>query len=485
MRFIDKKSLDRLSFQNLLDRVEPFSPYGKKILVDIKPFIKGQENKLEAEFDKLEKLSLFRQENIGIVEEIEHDLSSLKNIKNLLENGTKNYIFDEVDLFEIKGQAMIVEGLDLKIKDDKLSSYFLKSLEQVIKILDPNDEKIGHFHLYNAYSSELAAIRGEKKVLEQKIFATDDEDAKKILLQERGYILVREEKEEYKVRLSLSEKLKVHLKDFIHNINQLAQLDFAMAKVRFAEQYQCKRPTIIYDKVLVEGTGFVNIRVKEMLENQKKQYTPINISLKAGTTVITGANMGGKSVALSTIVENLLLFHYGFFVAVEEAKLSLMEFIEFVSDDMQDVTQGISSFGAEIYKLKRIYPLLRLKQCFVVFDEFARGTNPQEGQKFVKGLITFLNKFSSISVITSHFDGVIDSKATHYQIVGLKNINLEKLKKKISLGSSSLNVIQEYMDYRLEKIDSQIVPRDALHVAQLIGLDKELEEIIQKEYIQE
>ena len=77
MRFIDKKSLDRLSFQNLLDRVEPFSPYGKKILIDIKPFIKGQENKLEAEFDKLEKLSLFRQENIGIVEEIEQDRKSV------------------------------------------------------------------------------------------------------------------------------------------------------------------------------------------------------------------------------------------------------------------------------------------------------------------------------------------------------------------------------------------------------------------------
>lgn len=24
---------------------------------------------------------------------------------------------------------------------------------------------------------------------------------------------------------------------------------------------------------------------------------------------------------------------------------------------------------------------------FVVFDEFARGTNPQEGQKFVKALV--------------------------------------------------------------------------------------------------
>lgn len=43
--------------------------------------------------------------------------------------------------------------------------------------------------------------------------------------------------------------------------------------------------------------------------------------------MITGANMGGKSVALKTVAENVLLFQMGFFVFAKYASIPLLDFI--------------------------------------------------------------------------------------------------------------------------------------------------------------
>jgi len=94
------------------------------------------------------------------------------------------------------------------------------------------------------------------------------------------------------------------------------------------------------------------IEVDDIVKTKNKKYTPISIRLNIGTTMITGANMGGKSVALKTIAENVLLFQMGFFVFAKYASIPLLDFIFFVSDDVQDISKGLSTFGAEIIKLK-------------------------------------------------------------------------------------------------------------------------------------
>ena len=178
---------------------------------------------------------------------------------------------------------------------------------------------------------------------------------------------------------------------YLENIDKIGNLDFLMAKVKFAQQYGGKRAKISTD-MKISAKKLVNIEVREMLASKGKEFTPIDIELGSGVTIITGANMGGKSVALKTITENLLLFNYGFFVVAEEAEFPIVDFVFFVSDDMQDISKGLSTFGAEIMKLKEVNIFLELGTGFVVFDEFARGTNPKEGQKFVKALAECLNE---------------------------------------------------------------------------------------------
>ena len=85
-------------------------------------------------------------------------------------------------------------------------------------------------------------------------------------------------------------------------------------------------------------------------------------------------------------------------------------------------------------------------------------------------------------MISTHYDEEIEN-VDHYQVIGLKNVNFEKLKYKIDLNKSKgIKILQENMDYRLEKVNDKKVPKDALNICSLLGLDKEVLDIAKKYY---
>ena len=486
MRFIDDKSLERLGFKKLLSRVETLSPYGKSKLKGLKNYLRGEEDLLEEEFNKMETFMKFSSNNRDIVRNVEGIIHRLKDIKTAINNCLKEHILDEVDLFEIKVQALLMEELNEYLKEfpSELHDFLLKDVSKIIKALDPDNDRTPTFYIYESYSPELREIREKKKGIEKEIYASNDFDEITRLKEERLKVLVEEERVELEIKKKLTSILYDEAEDFLENIEKIGNLDFLMAKVRFAKTYGGIRPKISKNYE-IDVKGLVNIEVREVLEAKSRPFTPIDISIGSGVTIITGANMGGKSVALKTITENLLLFHMGFFVIAEEAKFPLIDFVFFISDDMQDISKGLSTFGAEIMKLKEVNVFLDLGIGFVVFDEFARGTNPKEGQKFVEALAKYLNDRPTISLMTTHFDGIVREGMNHYQVVGLKNVDFNKLKTKIELSSNSMGLIQEYMDFRLEKAGKEEVPKDALNIAKLIGIDKRFTEIILDEYIKE
>lgn len=486
MRFIDDKSLSRLGFKTLLSRVETLSPYGSEKLKKLKNYNRGEEEKLEEEFSKMELFLKFSETNRDLVRNIEGIIHKLKNIKNVLNNCLKGNILDDVDLFELKIQGMLMENLDEYLKElpNELKIFRLNDIKELVRALDPDGEKVPTFYVYDSYSEKLKEIRGRKKEIERKIFSSSDLEEIGRLKEERLNVLVEEEQEELEIRKALSLEVLKYGEVYLENIDKIGNLDFLMAKVKFAQQYGGKRAKIS-TKMEISAKGLVNIEVREMLDSKGKNFTPIDIELNSGVTVITGANMGGKSVALKTITENLLLFNYGFFVVADEAEFPIVDFVFFVSDDMQDISKGLSTFGAEIMKLKEVSVFLDLGTGFVVFDEFARGTNPKEGQKFVRALAECLNEKESISLITTHFDGIAQANMNHYEVVGLKNVDFSKLKRKIEISDNSMSLIQDYMDYRLEKTKDSEVPKDALNIAKLIGINERFANIILQEYSKE
>ncbi len=426
--------------------------------------------------------------NKVVYENIQYEFCKVKNIKNTIIRLENKNVLDELELFEIKNFAINVNKimkyyLQLNINVDYIN---FKSLDKIVKLLDPDDLKLTTFQIYGAYSKRLLRIRQNKLNVEKEIFSSTDIEIIEKLKKKRLEIVIQEDQEVLKIRKALTEELYNYLIDIKENIKNIGKLDLLIAKADLAIKYNAIKPSI-NEENKIYFKDLVNPNLQKLLDSQGKQYIPISIEIDKKITIISGANMGGKSVSMKTIALNLYLFQCGFFVFANEADLCILDFIYLVSDDMQDINKGLSTFGAEIIKLKEITKLIKIRDGFIALDEFARGTNPVEGRLLLKSICEYFKQYNSISLISTHLDDIDISDVDYYQVIGLKNVNFEGLKRQIDLkigrdkSSTGVKILQEYMDYRMEKVSKETkVPKDAINICKLLGLDNEIINIANK-----
>ena len=487
MRFLDSTQKQKIGYNYVIEKLHILSPYGIEKLRYLKPYVVGEEDKLALEHEKIEKTRKVIEDK-KFLSKLELLLMKLKDVKNTFNHCKEERILDEIELYEMKVQCMVIED----IRELLLESSFpllITELKEIIDILDPNKDGLPTYHIYSSYSPELLKIRKKKKELEEMIYLEKSKERVDELRGERLLVVVEEGKEELEIRKKLSISLAGLMDDLLHNIEVIGELDLLIAKCRLFDRYSLTRPFIL-DRTKdsssinkVTGKNFINLQIKDMVEATKKDYSPIDITLTNGSTIITGANMGGKTVALKTITLNVFLFQMGFYPFATDVTMPLFDFIDFISDDMQDISKGLSTFGAEMIKLKEIMIFLYKGTGFIALDEFARGTNPYEGQKIAKSLSEYLNKFDSISLMATHYDGVVTEDMTHYQVVGLRDVDFDSLKRKIDLNKKdSIGILQKYMNYTLERCDGYEAPRDALNITILLGIQKDFTDHILKNY---
>lgn len=428
------------------------------------------------------------KKNKVVYDNIQYEFCKVKNIKNTIVRLENKNILDELELFEIKNFAINVNKImqyysKLNIDVDYIN---FNSLGKVVKLLDPEDLKLTTFQIYGAYSKRLLRIRQNKLNVEKEIFSSTDMENIENLKKKRLEIVIQEDQEVLKIRKALTEELYNYLIDVKENIKNIGKLDLLIAKADLAIKYNAIKPSINEDNKIY-FKDLVNPNIQRILDSQGKQYIPISIEIDNKITIISGANMGGKSVSMKTIALNLYLFQCGFFVFAKEANLCILDFIYLVSDDMQDINKGLSTFGAEIIKLKEITKLIKIRDGFIALDEFARGTNPIEGRLLLKSICEYFKQYNSISLISTHLDDINISDVDYYQVIGLKNVNFEALKRQIDLrigtdkSSNGVKILQEYMDYRMEKVSKETkVPKDAINICKLLGLDNEIINIANK-----
>lgn len=488
MKFLDNEQRDQIGFSFVMDKLGITTAYGIEERKNIKPFKSSEINVLTYELNCLENIIKSVRTYAKEYDQIGRVFCKLKDIRNSIKRCSEGEILDEVELYEIKYFSILVMQLK-NILDDlhlDIKEVHISSLEDIISLLDPQKSGIPTFYVYDEYSKSLKDIREKKREKEKEIYAAETEEKVSHLKQQRLDFVIEEEEEELKIRKELSLQISKEAKVLNQNTKAIGKLDFLIAKANLAITYNGIRPRIC-DEMKIHLDGAFNPEVKEILEKGKKVFTPVSIDLLNGTTIITGANMGGKSITLKTIVLNLLLGQMGFFVFAQSAQFPILGFIHFVSDDMQSISKGLSTFGAEIIKLKEVVECAKRENGFIALDEFARGTNPKEGYYLVKSLSKYLTKFRSISLISTHYDGVAQDDMEHYQVTGLKNIDFNALKYKIDLNKThSVEIIQEHMEYKLEKVSKENkVPKDALNIALLLGLEKEIVDIAKVFYNEE
>ncbi len=447
----------------VLEMVKPITPFGYNFLRGILPF--SNEELLSKELHLLSQFVLICNEQKKSVDEIFVLMQHFKDIHGSLSHGRT---LSEVELFEIKVFLVIYEQL-LEVWYRLESEYSLAEIKLVpltepLNIVDPTKERGMSFYISADFNSALTDIRARKNAIENAQGFCAAENMEWLSL------AAKEEEEELYARKHITLSLKRYFSEMIEVIEKLARIDLLFQKALLAISFNCVRPEFSENGGLMVSE-MTNPHIDSILTKDGRKFVPVCVELKGGVTVITGANMGGKSVVLQTLFLNIALFKLGFYVFCQKAQLPFVEEAFLISGDNSAAKSGLSEFGGQVMALNSVIKAVQEKSCFVAIDELAGGTNPREGAALVLAAAKFFNSMKSVTVITTHFDVAFDIDISRYQVVGLKNSSANL----VVHTESPLHAIAKAMDYRLERVDNNAMPpKDALNICKMLGLDNTL-----------
>ena len=472
---------ENIGFEFIKGKMLPATPFGAELVKSIRPFRKDERDILETELSNLNKLSSNYEEVKSDINAIRRIFMQMKDVRGSIKFGRDNTLSD-IELFEIKILLMQLEKLKPvveRVSDELgLDGFFIEPVSIAVDILDPDKRRIPTFSIYDEYSDTLKEIRKKKRDIE--LMMQGDEALFEELKDKRLDITVEEEKEERRIREELSIKLRPYFDTVINNINTVARLDLLIEKHRVSKLYPSCLPQITKDTLILKDT--INPYICDILESKRLKFTPVSIEMGLGTTVLTGANMGGKSVTLKTVALNTYLALCGFFVYAGSASIPAFDEIIMISEESQSVAKGLSSFGAQIVELKNLLNEIENKFVFAILDEFARGTNPKEGESLVRGLVALLNTKKTVSLLVTHFDHVAELSKSHYQVRGLQGVSEDKISSSLLTKSdddAKITAISQFMNYGIFKVDKDAKPpKEALMICRLLGLQDELLDIL-------
>ena len=129
---------------------------------------------------------------------------------------------------------------------------------------------------------------------------------------------------------------------------------------------------------------------------------PNDAELTAGTTIITGANMSGKTTWIRTLAAAVMLAYTGAPVCAKNfavSRLAVMTSIR-VNDD---ISLGVSTFYAELLRIKSMIEYTEQQRPMLAcIDEIFKGTNVNDRVIGAKEAIRRLTNSHSITLVTTH-----------------------------------------------------------------------------------
>ena len=443
-------------FRYMIDHLEIHSGLGRSSLLD-RVWLEDAKQ-IKAELERVEKMVrvVWDSRNQVVLERLKVKLSQVKDIRGTVKRLKEPVVLDDLELFELKNLAFVAEDIREIIKDYPVVD--IPCLGNLVDLLDPEQNRIPHFYIYDSYSEKLSALRAEIK--QKKREGREEREIENLYFQSL--------EEEDRVRAELTLQIRMLREEIAETLRAVAYLDILLAKAIQVENMGLVLPEV-KDGKKNERLSFQKLfhpQLREILLQEGRKFQPVDVVLERGVTLLTGANMAGKSVLLKSIALAQGLAQFGFYVPAERAEIVPVSDILTCMGDGQDELSGLSSFAAEMLCVNEI--LLRVKRgekVLVLIDELARTTNPTEGRAIVNGVIEFLAAYQIRALVTTHYGGII-APCRKLRVRGFRE---EKIQGKLTLQN-----ITDYIDYSLLEDASGEVSQEAIRIAEIIGVSREL-----------
>ena len=476
----------KIGLQYALETLHGCSPFGLERIRRLRFYTPEERDALETELYNVQALAQNAESLKGVYNRLMTMLCQIKDIRNSLRRCRDGEVPDHVELFEIKGYLQRLDGIRPLLAEmnaaAQLRGVMLHDPAAALAILDPNGTGSRGFYIPDSATAKLKEVRAAKKEVEERLFHAQTDAEKDDLRLQRTRICAEEESEEMKVRRAMGAALAPMVDDLLADAETIGRLDFMVQKALFAVRYGGVMPELTDGALALED--MVNPELMDLLAEQGRAFVPVSIALEQGATVITGANMGGKSVAMKTVALNALLLQAGFLVCAKSARMPLFHSVKMLFDDLQSIQSGLSGFGSEIVQFEKALAEVEQGYSLFLLDEFARGTNPDEGAVIVQAVTRYLNGVNAISLLTTHYDKVAPCAHEHYQIIGLRDVDPEQIRRELAVTSEDgVAVIARHMNYGLYRVEGKSdCPRDALNICRMLSLKPEIMHLIEENY---
>ncbi len=213
-----------------------------------------------------------------------------------------------------------------------------------------------------------------------------------------------EEKEEIlRILRELSSRVRECAPELERALASLTKLDAVSARARFAEELSAVRPGI---------PGNINLRMREakhpllLLQSKEKGFEvcPLNLEMGGGFRIllVSGPNMGGKTVALKTVGLLSLMMKAGFHVPAQEGtEIPVFDRVFCDIGDEQSIEEQLSTFAAHMTQIAAALDGAD-SSSLVLIDELGAGTDPLEGAALAKSVLEELGVTGALSIASTH-----------------------------------------------------------------------------------
>ena len=264
---------------------------------------------------------------------------------------------------------------------------------------------------------------------------------------ELSLLIQDEANEEMRILSELTGEVGQRISDILCDIDLMGRLDLIYAKAMLSEKLQavepllndqgkitlsqCRHPILLSTAKKVALSEDSQETVPAGGESSLTLYdfdnvrvVPVDIRMEetTDTLIITGANAGGKTVALKTLGLLTAMAQAGIHIPAHSAsELAVFRSIFADIGDEQNIEGNLSTFSAHMVRINAI-----LKEAghnvLVLLDELGSGTDPSEGAALGIAILDHLRERGARSVITTHLNLL---KTYAYIHGGAENVSVE------------------------------------------------------------
>ena len=263
---------------------------------------------------------------------------------------------------------------DIRMKIEQLENEMIQKAESVIRT--NGDYMADNFHttrngricvpVKKEYRNKVQGSVIDKSSTGNTLFVEPEGVSR--LSEKLQLLKIDEENEVYRILYTLTAMVSDRANELTDNMHLIEKLDYFFSKGKLSIELDAVEPKINFDR---------QIKLSDARHPLMDRETDVPLNFELGSTyrgvVITGPNTGGKTVAIKTVMLNLVMAQCGLHICCKNADICMNSGYFCDIGDGQNISDNLSTFSSHIKNVLNILKEID-ENSFVIMDELGSGT---------------------------------------------------------------------------------------------------------------